>query len=98
MRLRYRQPADAFAAASARSEDAFSAACLPVRPALSSSSDDAFSSAAAGACLARQLLDAAAPQPCDHEAVVDSRPQAAFQSAMLKVLFSYCKPTHRELD
>ena len=84
MRLRYRPPADAFAAASERSEAAFSAACLP-RPALSSD-DDARSaaSAAGGACLARQLLDAAAPQPCSSEVVVDSRPQPAFQSAMAK--------------
>lgn len=79
MRLRYRPPADAFAAASERSEAAFSAACLP-RPALSSD-DDACS--ATSACLVRQLLDAAAPGSKD-EVPVDSRPQAAFQSAMAK--------------
>lgn len=84
MRLRYRPPTDAFAAASERSEAAYSAACLP-RPALSSD-DDAHSEASAvgGACLARHVLDATAPQPCKAEVVVESRPQAAFQSAMAK--------------
>ena len=84
MRLRYRPPADAFAAASARSEDAYSAACLPT---VSMDDDDdrrSEASAVGGACLARQVLDATAPQPCDTEGVVDSRPQATFQSAMAK--------------
>jgi hypothetical protein len=78
MRLRYRPPADAFAAASERSEAAFSAACLP-RPALSSD-DDARS--ATSTCLVRQLLEAAAPGSKD-EVVVDSG-SGAFQSAMAK--------------
>ena len=84
MRLRYRPPADAFAAASERSEAAYSSACLP-RPALSSE-DDAHSegSAFGGVCLARHVLDATAPQPCKAEVVMESRPQAAFQSAMAK--------------
>ena len=38
-----------------------------------------------GACLARQVLDATAPQPCETEVVVDSRQQATFLSAMAKV-------------
>ena len=85
MRLRHRPPADAFAAASERSEAAYSAACLP-RPALSSD-DDARSEASAvgGTCLARQVLNATAPQPCETEVVVDSRQQATFLSAMAKV-------------
>jgi hypothetical protein len=84
MRLRYRPPADAFAAASERSEAAYSAACLP-QPALSSD-DDARSetSAVGGASLARHVLNMTAPQPCETEVVVDLRPQAAFQSAMAK--------------
>ena len=84
MRLRYRPPVDAFAAASERSEAAYSAACLP-RPALSSDDARSEASAVGGACLARQVLNATAPQPCETEVVVDSRQQATFLSAMAKV-------------
>jgi hypothetical protein len=91
MRLRYFQAEDPFAAASARSEQAFSAACLPpvALPGCEADDGDAMSSCDAGAGLARQLLDGLAPQPCE-EVVIDSEPLAAFQTAMRKVRACAC--------
>ena len=51
MRLSYFQAEDPFAAASARSEQAFSAACLPPAVLCDTDDDDALSCTAAGAPL-----------------------------------------------